>query len=153
MDAQWRYHIISNKLYSIVSLFLYKMHKIQFTCTPSVEIFANLHPLGQIITRKHHIAGLLCGRKLSPVACRFVVAQFATPTNVAPECVLMENEISMRHSASHLVTQCSPCFEAACFSICTFPFGVKWSYAPCLEVSIRFIPPAHTVYDLFHPYW
>ena len=37
--------LISNKLYSIVSLFLYKMHKIQFTCTLSVEIFANLHSL------------------------------------------------------------------------------------------------------------
>jgi len=44
-------------------------------------------------------------------------------------------------------------FRGSLFFYLHLPFGVKWSYAPCLEVSIGFIPPAHTVYDLFHPYW
>jgi len=61
-----------------------------------------------------------------------VVAQFATPTNVAPECVLMENEISMKHSASHIATQWSPIFWCSLFFYLDLPFWSEVVICPML---------------------
>jgi len=69
--------------------------------------------------------------------CRSAVTKFTTPTNVASECDLVENEISTRDV--ELASQYSLRLPA-CFSICAYSLGVKWLYVSRCRTSV--FPPA-----------